>query len=74
MATELLRRAFAEAGEKLPDYEQDAIAEWLLAAIAADAEWDTVLAASPDKLERLADRALKAYQAGDVETLDPSKL
>jgi hypothetical protein len=74
MATELLKRAFAEAAEKLPDYEQDALAEWLLKAIAADAEWDELLAKSEDKLARLADRALEAYKRGDVEPLDHKKL
>ncbi len=76
MATELLKRAFAEAEDKLPDFEQDILAEWLLAAIKSDAQWDTLLSSpqDKDKLERLADRALKAYKAGDVEPLDPNKL
>ncbi len=74
MATELLKRAFAEVAEKLPDFEQDALAESLLAAIEADAQWEATLSSSRDKLERLADRALKAYQAGDTELLDPKKL
>jgi len=75
MATELLKRAFAEAAEKLPEYEQDAIAQSLLAAIAADARWDDILSDPAEtKAERLADRALQAYQAGYVELLDHKKL
>jgi hypothetical protein len=74
MATELLRKAFERASEKLPDSEQDALAEWLLNFINADGEWDKVLADSQDQLERMADEALKAYQAGETEILDPSKL
>ena len=72
MATELLKKAFSEAAEKLPDFEQDALADWVLKMIAADAEWDAPL--SEDKLGRLADRALDAYKRGDVELLDPKKL
>jgi hypothetical protein len=74
MATELFKRAFAEAAEKLPEFEQDALAEWLLATIAADAQWDELLSKSEDKLGRLADRALEAYQRGDVELFDHQKL
>lgn len=74
MATELLKRAFAEVEEKLPEFEQDALAESLLAMIATDAGWDDLLSKSEDKLERLADRALEAYKRGDIELLDPKKL
>lgn len=68
MATELLKRAFAEA-EQLPECEQDILAKTLLAAIEDDSKWDVLLAQTETKLERLADRALKAYQAGEVELL-----
>lgn len=74
MATKLLKRAFAEAAQKLPEFEQDAIAQALLSAIEADAKWDELLSKTENTLERLADRALKAYQTGDVELLDPKKL
>lgn len=59
MATELLKQAFEELA-KLPDFEQDALAEAMLALVAADAGWDDLLAKSQDKLARLADRALQA--------------
>jgi hypothetical protein len=42
--TELLKKAFEKASEKLPDYEQDEIAQWLLNAIEADEHrWDVAL-------------------------------
>ena len=64
----------SEVEEKLPEFEQDALAESLLAMIATDAGWDDLLSKSEDKLERLADRALEAYKRGDIELLDPKKL
>jgi hypothetical protein len=72
MATELLKRAFEELA-KLPEFEQDALAETLLALVSSDAGWDDLLAKSQDKLARLADRALQAEDR-DLEPLDPDKL
>jgi hypothetical protein len=72
MATELLKRAFEQVA-KLPDFEQDALAEKLLALAAADAGWDDLLVNSQDQLARLADRALQAKRS-DIEPLDPDKL
>jgi hypothetical protein len=70
MATELLKRAFEEVA-KLPEFEQDALANALLALVSGDAGWDDLLAKTQDKLARLADRALKE---SDPEPLDPDKL
>ncbi len=74
MATELLKKAFAEVGEKLPEFEQDALAEWLLELIAMDSGWDQVFSDPKKKHDDLADGALDAYRRGDVEDLDPDKL
>jgi hypothetical protein len=70
MATELLKQAFEEAA-KLPEFEQDALANALLGLVSGDAGWDDLLAKTQDKLARLADRALKE---SDPEPLDPDKL
>jgi hypothetical protein len=73
--TELLAKAFKKVSEELPEYEQDAFAEWLLQVIENDErEWDALFATSAEKLEKLADRALTAYSEGRTEILDLGKL
>lgn len=71
--TKNLERAFAEAA-KLPDSEQDAVAEWLLAELASDRAWDDSFAASRDKLSELGAEALREHRAGRSESLNPEKL
>src|SRR5271163_5093120 len=73
MLTELLKKAFEEAA-KLPEFEQNAWAEAMLAAIAGDALWDGVLEQTQDKLERLANRVLSDDTARGLEPLVPDKL
>jgi hypothetical protein len=73
--TELLAKAFKKVSEELPEYEQDAFAEWLLQTIENDErEWDALFARSADKLEKLADKALAEYAEGRTEILDLAKL
>ena len=73
--TELLAKAFKKVSEELPEYEQDAFAEWLLQLIENDErEWDALFAASADKVEKLADRALAEFSEGRTEILDLAKL
>jgi hypothetical protein len=73
--TELLAKVFKKVTEELPEYEQDAFAEWLLKLIENDErQWDAQFAASADKLEELADKALKEYTEGRTEVLDLTKL
>lgn len=71
--TRLLERAFAEAG-KLPEAEQDAVAQWLLAELESEKEWQQAFARSGEVLKRLADEALEEYLRGETEELDPDKL
>jgi hypothetical protein len=75
-ATDLLKRAFEKAAAELPDYEQDDLAERLLKLLESDndARWDALFAQSPDKLDRLAQRALEDWEAGRATPLDPEKL
>jgi hypothetical protein len=71
--TTLLERAFAEAA-KLPSAEQDLLAARLLAELAAEDDFDRAIAASGDKLARLASEALAEHRAGSTEELDPDRL
>ena len=69
--TELLKQAFDKAAAELPEYEQDAFAEWLLKLIESDErQWEKRFADSAAKLEKLADQALAEYLEGRTEILD----
>jgi hypothetical protein len=73
--TELLAKVFKKVSEELSEYEQDALAEWLLKLIESDErQWDAQFAGSADKLEKLADKALTEYAEGRTEVLDAAKL
>jgi len=61
--TQLLQQALAEV-QKLPQAEQDAIAELILEELADERRWDETFANSQDQLERLADKALDDIRAG----------
>jgi hypothetical protein len=70
-----LQRYSKKVSEELPEPEQDAFAEWLLQLIENDERlWDAQFAASPGKLEQLADKALVQYAQGLTEVLDRAKL
>ena len=71
--TTLLEHAFAEAA-KLPPAEQELFASRLLAELAAEDAFDRALAASGDKLARLANDALAEHGAGLTQELDPERL
>jgi hypothetical protein len=73
--TELLAKVFKKVSEELPEYEQDAFAQWLLKLIEDDEhQWDAQFGGSADKLEKLADKALTEYAEGRTEVLDITKL
>jgi hypothetical protein len=67
--TQLLERAFA-AASKLPDTEQDAVASLLLAELESDRRWSESFAVSQDQLARLADEALREFDAGETKVMD----
>lgn len=73
MITELLEKAFVEAA-KLPEGEQNALANWLLAELDSEQRWQERLSASASILEQLADEALTEYRAGETEELNPDTL
>jgi hypothetical protein len=70
--TKRLEQAMARA-EILPEAEQDAIAEIVLAEIEAERKWDAAIAKSTGKLEKLADEAWREHEAGpQVTTVLPT--
>jgi hypothetical protein len=72
--SELLAKVFKKVCEELPEPEQDAFAEWLLQLIENDERlWDAQFAASANKLDKLADKALAEYTEGRTEVLDLDK-
>ena len=71
--TRLLEKAFAEA-TKLPKKDQDELARWVLAEIAAEERWDEAFRRSGDQLAKLAQRALSEHRKGRTRPLDPNKL
>ena len=71
--TKLLERAMAELS-RLPEAEQDALAEWLLAELDAERRWQTRFADSTDRLAELAAEALAEHRAGQTRKLAPESL
>jgi hypothetical protein len=71
--TQLLQRAFAEAG-KLSSAEQDLLASRVLAELGDEDDFDRAIAASADKLASLANEALAEHRAGLTQPLDPNRL
>lgn len=55
--TDLLKKAF-DAASRLPKDEQDAVAEWLLAELTSEKEWDKSFAKSQNALSLLGHEAL----------------
>jgi hypothetical protein len=55
--TDLLKKAL-DTASRLPEEEQDAVAEWLLAELASEEEWDECFAGTQDTLSVLAREAL----------------
>ncbi len=67
--TQLLEKAFAEVSQ-LPEKEQDAIAQRLLAELASEKCWTTLFENSQDALAALADEALAEHRAGKTKRLN----
>jgi len=59
---------------KLPESEQDALGEWLLAELASERKWAIAFAKSEALLAELADEALAEHRAGQTLPLDPDSL
>lgn len=67
--TELLEQAFSKVSE-LPEQEQNAIAELLLAELASEERWDALFASSEDLLNELAQEALAEHSKGKTKLID----
>jgi hypothetical protein len=69
----LLDKAFKEAA-RLPESEQEALAQWLLAELQAERRWEEAFARSESDLSGLAEEALAEHRRGEAEDLDPDQL
>lgn len=71
--TQLLTKAFDEAA-RLPDQEQNILANWILAELTSELRWQKAFTNSKDTLAQLADEALTEHRAGRTPILDPESL
>jgi hypothetical protein len=71
--TQLLTKAFEEAA-KLPEHEQNILANLIIAEFASELRWKKSFADSEDMLSQLADEALAEHRAGRTLELDPDRL
>jgi hypothetical protein len=71
--THLLQQAFSEAS-KLTEAEQNVLAARLLDELAAEDDFDRKIAATTDKLSKMAKEALDEHRRGLTEELDPDQL
>jgi len=61
--TNLLKKAF-DAASQLPEVEQDAVAKWLLAELASEAEWKRRLVETQGALSVLAREEVREHGRG----------
>jgi hypothetical protein len=71
--TDRLKQAFEEAS-KLPQEEQDALAEVLLADLAAETKWSALFGASEEGLGRLAEDSQNEFRQGKTRPFDEPDL
>ena len=71
--TDLLKKAF-DVASRLPEEEQDAVAEWLLAELASEEGWEERFAGTQDTLSVLAREASEEHQRGETKELRPESL
>lgn len=67
--TQLLEKAFAEAS-KLPDEDQDFVAQIVLDELADEARWQEKFARSMPVLKKLGDEALAEFKTGRTQQDD----
>lgn len=66
--TSLLKQAFDKAS-KLPANTQDELAQELLNDLESELRWQTAFETSQDKLEKLAEEALKEFKSGKAKKM-----
>lgn len=71
--TELLEKAIAELS-RLPDEQQNSMAQWILEELEDERRWDAAFASSLPQLEQLAKKALSDYQSGRTQELKPDDM
>ena len=71
--TALLERAFTET-KRLPETEQNRVAEWLLLELEDDKRWDEQFTDSIDILEQLVSEAKLESRLGKTKSLTPDQL
>lgn len=70
---QLLTKAFEKAAE-LPEPDQMAFADFILAELASEQRWQRAFDSSQNVLEQLAEEALAEHRAGRTPELDGMKL
>lgn len=68
-----LKRAFDEAS-KLPEKEQDELAQFVLVELSTERRWSEALAGSGKRLQELANEAVAEHEQGSTSVLDPDTL
>ena len=71
--TQALEKAFAEVA-KLPAYQQDRFACWILDELEDEQRWDESFAGSQRGLAKLAAETRQSVERGESEELDLAKL
>jgi hypothetical protein len=69
--TELLDKAFEEAS-RLPEDEQNEMAEFILSELKSEHRWAELLSDSTEILSDLAREARQEYEAGETEAFRPT--
>ena len=69
----LLEKAIAKLAT-LPEEQQETMAKWILDELEDEARWDAAFASSLPQLEQLADKALKDFESGNTDVLEPDEL
>jgi len=70
--TKALEQAFREAS-KLPETEQEALAEAILLEVMGNDEWERSFSTSSEALEELANEAIAEHGAGRTQPLKSGK-
>lgn len=69
----LLDKAIAELA-KLPEPQQESMAQWILEELEDEARWAKAFAVSLPQLEKLGQKALEDHRAGRTRDLNPDEL
>ena len=68
-----LKKAFDEAS-RLPDEDQDELAQFLLDEIRSERQWSEAFSHSGSRLRELAEEAVREHERGETTALDPDRL